>query len=152
LSIEHHDWLELISGQLDGESVLPLLSGSMSPALLPGDMLVMHPLCGKRAHVGDILVFREGFKLVAHRLIFAFRLFSIALYVEKGDANPMPTFIHSRQIVGRVEFARREGKLVLDRSRESLEEGRRIAARAFLRYLVFDAAPYFLKRVLRRHA
>jgi signal peptidase I len=145
-------WLDFLTGAASTVSSLPMLSGSMAPYLSPGDLLQVVPIDSAKAHIGDIIVFRESRKLVAHRLIFAFRVFSFALYIEKGDANPMPTMILPGQIVGRVELARREGKLVLERSREYREEGRRIAARALLRYLIFDAAPYFLKKAIRRHA
>jgi signal peptidase I len=152
LNREHRDWLELFSGQFDSDRVLPLLSGSMAPTLLPGDLLTVRPLDGNRAHVGDIVVFRDDRKLVAHRLIFAFRLFSFALYLQKGDANRMPERIEPRRIVGRVETARRDGKLILDRASPCAEMGRSIAAKALLRYLALDIPKDILKRMLGRHA
>lgn len=152
LSAEHKDWLELFSGEFDGELLLPLLSGSMANTLLPGDILTVRPLHGERAHVGDIVVFREERKLVAHRLIFAFRLFSFALYLQKGDANRIPALIRPGQIVGRVETARRDGKLIMGRESSGGETGRRIAARALLRYLALDVPMDILKRTHGRHA
>jgi hypothetical protein len=152
LGIEQSDWLELFSGNFDKDLALPILSGSMAFALLPGDLLTVRPLEGARAHAGDIVVFRQERKLVAHRLIFAFRLSSFALYLQKGDANRKPERIRPEQIVGRVETARRDGQLILEGAASSRGKGRRIAAKALLRYLAFDAPKDLLKRMLSRHA
>jgi signal peptidase I len=151
LCIEHHDWLELYSGKFDGDRMLPLLSGSMADTLLPGDILTIHPLDGKEAHVGDIVVFRDGYRLIAHRLIVVFRLGSLTLLVEKGDANPIATIIQPDCIVGRVKAASRGGRLIFNTLPEMRARGRNLAAQGLRQFLVF-AARDFAKRMLGRHA
>lgn len=111
-SAEAHEWLDFYSGGHEGEILLPMLSGSMADVLLPGDILTVLPLGKEGVHAGDIVVFREGGKLVAHRLIFVFRLFSFSLFIEKGDANPNASILRARSIVGKVSAARRQGRII----------------------------------------
>jgi signal peptidase I len=151
LSAEHSDWLDLLSGEFDRDLMLPLLSGSMAGTLLPGDMLTVRPLGAERAHIGDIVVFRDERKLVAHRLIFVLKLFSFMLFVEKGDANQTATIIVAESIVGRVEAARRGDKIVLEMTHETRAEARRLAAKSLMR-VSFKALKDLIKRMLGRHA
>jgi signal peptidase I len=148
VSTEYNDWLDLFSGGGDKTVVLPILSGSMAGTLLPGDILLVRPLGGKKAHTGDIVVFRDGGKLVAHRLIFVFRLFSFAFLVEKGDANRTATIIDPKSIVGRVEAAHRNEKLILDMTEETRRTARRLAAKSFRR-VSFETLKDITKRTLR---
>jgi signal peptidase I len=152
LSTKPSDWLDLFSGEVDRDLVLPLLSGSMADALLPGDMLTVRALDGKNAHIGDIVVFRDDRKLVAHRLIFVFRLFSFALFMEKGDANPTATIIKPEMIVGRVEAARRNGILVMETTPEARRKGRRLASRALVRYIISETRAKLARIMSSRHA
>jgi signal peptidase I len=144
--------MELFSGNFDGARVLPLLSGSMAPTLIPGDLLTVQPLDGKRPHAGDIVVFREEHKLVAHRLLLAFRIFSLALYLQKGDANRKIGLVKPEQIVGRVADARRMGTLVLEDTPEARGRGHRLASRELVRYLFIEAPIELMKKAVGRHA
>jgi hypothetical protein len=152
LSSKEREWLNLLSGESDGEIALPVLSGSMADALLPGDMLTVRPLAGAKARVGDIVVFRDGGKLVAHRLIFAFRLFGFALLAEKGDANRQVSILRPKAIVGRVEAARREGILVLEMTAATKKQGRRLAVRSLLWHLLLEFPKDVIKTIAGRHA
>jgi signal peptidase I len=144
--------LDLYSGEHEGEILLSMLSGSMAGALLPGDILTVRSLGKEKVHVGDIVVFREGGKLVAHRLIFVFRLLSFSLFVEKGDANPMASILRPSSIVGRVSAARRQGKMILIGKSDIRWRARCLAARTCLWHLVFELPKNFLKRILSRDA
>ncbi len=149
---ERDHWFDLFLGSGEGEALLTLLSGSMADALLPGDALLVRSLRGKRPHIGDIVVFRDGGKLVAHRLLLAFRLLSFALLVEKGDANRSASIIAPEAIVGIVAGARRDGSSVFSRTPESVEAGRRASMRALLRHLTIQAPKNWVKRMLGRDA
>jgi hypothetical protein len=152
LSAEALDWLTLLSGESDGEITLPVLSGSMADALLPGDLLTVRPMGREKAHAGDIVVFRDSGKLVAHRLIFAFRLSSLALLLEKGDANGKASNLKPNAIVGRVISARRRGVLVLEMDAETRRRGRRLAARGLMWHLLYVMPKDFLKGIFIRDA
>jgi signal peptidase I len=128
-----------------------MLSGSMAPSILPGDLLQVIPIDGARARIGDIVVFRGKGMLIAHRLILAFRLGGFSLLVERGDASVSASVIRSRNIVGRVESVIREGRSISLRTPETIERGRRISTRAFIRFLAFEALIGNIKRIIGHH-
>jgi hypothetical protein len=146
------EWFDLFSGGRDGEVLLPMLSGSMADALMPGDALKVRPLGGRKPHIGDIAVFRENGKLVAHRLILVFRLFSLSLVIEKGDANRAASRIDPRVIVGIVDSAIRNGTTISTRTPEAKEQGRRMSLRALIRYSSFELPKDCIRRMLGRDA
>ena len=83
-----------------GFSAAVVVTGSMSPAIEPGDLVV----CRSSADytVGDVITFRSGTSLVTHRIVGS----AENGYTTKGDANnvadadPVP----NGAIVGRVVF------------------------------------------------
>jgi signal peptidase len=66
------------------------LSGSMEPAISPGDVVIDEQIAPTEARVGDIVTFRdpedEG-KLLTHRVVKIRRDGSQLWFVTKGDAN-----------------------------------------------------------------
>lgn len=132
--------------------VLPLLSGSMAKALLPGDMLSIQPLGPEKAHQGDIIVYRLNGKLIAHRLLLVFRMKSVCLLLEKGDANSDAALVIPHSVVGRVEAACRNGQEIFSRSPQEVKRGRRRATVLLFRYLLFDAPKTLFLRILGRVA
>lgn len=99
----------LIDGASRAPVRLPMLSGSMAPTLLPGDLLVVHPKKGRRLHIGDIAVFLSGGNLTAHRVLFACRFFYRSFMVEVGDANSAPRRLDERAVVGVATSVVRDG-------------------------------------------
>jgi len=152
VNAERNAWFDLFNGGIEGEVFLPMLSGSMADAILPGDILAIRSMTGEKAHIGDIVVFKEKGKLVAHRLILVFRLFSFSFIVEKGDANKVASLIDAGAIVGIVDSARRNGILVLSRTPEAKERGRRVSARALFAHIPLQAAKNCIRRMLGRDA
>ena len=83
-----------------GFSAAVVVTGSMSPAIEPGDLVV----CRRSADyaVGDVITFRSGASLVTHRIVGS----TPDSYITQGDANnvadadPVP---HSA-VVGKVVF------------------------------------------------
>jgi signal peptidase I len=127
-----------------------MLSGSMAPSLLPGDVLLVVPSDGSRIHAGDIIVMKDRSKLVAHRLIFAFRARGRSLLIEKGDANLWASVVKARAVVGTVVSAEREGRTVFRSSPESRARGRSAANRALAKLLLFDMPINLFKRMIGR--
>jgi signal peptidase I len=66
------------------------LSGSMEPAISPGDVVINEQIKPWEAHVGDIVTFRDPQdqkKLLTHRVVSIRRHDSHMFFVTKGDAN-----------------------------------------------------------------
>jgi len=101
---ELKSWLDLISNKLkhNEEISLTILTGSMSPLLEPGDSVKIKPAQCVCCHIGDIIVFRQGQKLTAHRLIFRFAFGKVCILYQKGDVNRLGNFIQLHQIAGKV--------------------------------------------------
>lgn len=72
-----------------GYSTYFIRSGSMTPTLKPGDLVITRPvggLFGSEIGPGSIVVFQRGNNVVTHRVIF----FDNTTIVTKGDANEDP--------------------------------------------------------------
>lgn len=81
---------------------LPMLTGSMAPALPCGCELVIDPLGAARARVGDVVVLALDDRLVAHRVL-AWRLRGGQRWVlEHGDANARGAWQPADRLVGLV--------------------------------------------------
>lgn len=82
-----------------------VLSGSMSPSLNAGDLVVVVPASLDGLKVGDIVVFKSplGGDQVCHRLI-GIEQGSEITFLTKGDNNedPDPFVLKSQDIVGKV--------------------------------------------------
>jgi signal peptidase I len=66
------------------------LSGSMEPAISPGDVVIDEQIAPTEAEVGDIVTFRDPVKeskLLTHRVVRVRRDGSHLWFVTKGDAN-----------------------------------------------------------------
>lgn len=125
----------LIAGTADAPVRLPLLSGSMSPALLPGDILTVRPARGRDVRVGDVTVFLRDGRATAHRILFALRLGARALLLEMGDANRFPSTLSQNAVLGVVDCVERDGNRVLDLRGDTGKTERRAARRTARRML-----------------
>jgi len=97
-------WLALSRPGADfaGTVSLPMLTGSMAPAVPRGARL---QIASARRHpfgVGDVVVFERQGRLVAHRLLFALGFGPGTLYLEKGDWNATGGLIRRRDVRGVV--------------------------------------------------
>jgi len=81
-------------------------SGSMSPALERGSLIIARPVSTAEIALGDIVVFRNdnmADSYICHRVI-AKTIYAPLLFDTKGDANPFPDPepVRSENIVARV--------------------------------------------------
>jgi len=91
-----------------GHPVLIVASGSMSPLLRTGDLLVDNPVSSARAavlHAGQIVSFRArpgSTTVITHRIVAVVRRGGGVLYETKGDANdaPDPVLRTSSSVLG----------------------------------------------------
>ncbi len=124
---------------------LPMLSGSMLPAIPVGAFLEVEPATGEHCRPGDIVVYRAGDKLVAHRIIWRISLGGRRLFFEKGDTNKRGSWIRGARICGlvtafHVDLERQE----LSRDKERVQTERVAVLREFLL-----RAPRRLRKLLR---
>ena len=139
----------LIAGKARVPVRLPVLSGSMSPTLLPGDTLLMRPASGKDMRAGDVAVFVRDGKLLAHRVILSLSLGFCFFILEMGDANGRASRLHPKAVIGMVEAAERDGRPVrfASRAEGTGREVLRTAHRLLLRCLKGYLPAGFLKRM-----
>lgn len=89
-----------------GHPVMSVLSGSMSPTIKTGDLVIDDPLSGAQAshlHVGQIISFRAGDGAIfTHRIHTIVHENGAVAYQTKGDANNAPDaiFVSPSQIIG----------------------------------------------------
>lgn len=81
---------------------LPMLSGSMSPALPRGCTLGIDPRDPHGFAPGDVVVMALDGRLVAHRALLRLRWRGQAGLLEMGDANPRGAWRAAQVVVGRV--------------------------------------------------
>jgi signal peptidase len=76
-----------------GHPVMTVLSGSMSPAIKTGDLVVDSPVTAAQAahfHVGQIISFRGApgsTQIITHRIVAVRVEHGAVTYITKGDAN-----------------------------------------------------------------
>ena len=104
--------LALVGGRMGYRAVF-MTTGSMRPAIAPGDLVILRPVDPASIHLGDVITFQApigSHELVTHRVVavtssaqgFAFRT--------KGDANQVPDiWIVHYQDLGWTEVSRVRG-------------------------------------------
>jgi signal peptidase len=76
-----------------GHPVMSVLSGSMTPAIRTGDLVIDNPVSPSQAghlKVGQIISFRAGSKVFTHRIHAVEHVHGQVAYQTKGDANNAP--------------------------------------------------------------
>lgn len=90
-----------------GYKLLTVLSGSMSPFLEPGDMIVVRELMPENIRVGDLITYRINEKtLVTHRVVEVIRKDGLLAFRTKGDANNTedPDLVTPDRVAGSMVF------------------------------------------------
>ena len=104
-----------------GHPVLTVLSGSMSPAIRTGDLIVdtpLSPVAATHLHVGQIISVRDSpgsNVIVTHRIVGVVHASGLVSYLTKGDANatPDPVARPSSDVIGVFSFEVPRGGYVL---------------------------------------
>jgi signal peptidase I len=99
--------LDLLAGNLQ-EFSLPVQGNSMLPLIREGDLLLVRQSADD-LKPGEILVFRQGDQLVAHRVLTIYQPMAGSVdYLTKGDHAMAPDPpISKKQVVGKVAAIRR---------------------------------------------
>lgn len=99
-----------IWGQTDKKNVFPVAGNSMLPLLQEGDHVVIDHGCDG-LQPGDLLSFRQGSKLVVHRLVRIHSSETGLTYLAKGDnVLHYDPIVSPDQVVGRVRAVIRGGR------------------------------------------
>jgi signal peptidase len=105
-----------------GHPVMSVLSGSMTPAIRTGDLIVDDEVTAQQARtlrIGQIASFREtpGSKvIITHRIVGEKVIRGVVSYATKGDANNSPDTIlrPSSNVVGVFAYTIRKGGYILN--------------------------------------
>jgi len=97
-------WLTLSNGNETGNEPvrLPVLSGSMLPMIPVGSTLIIKPCPASAVQRGDVIVFQDGHRLVAHRLLLQYNIGPLHVLFQKGDSNLNGGWISPSQVKGKV--------------------------------------------------
>jgi len=82
-----------------------ILTGSMEPKIMPGDVMIVEKMNGSGANVGDIVMYYSEDKIyITHRVIEKTTAADSVQFVTKGDNNSSadPKLVSASQIKGRV--------------------------------------------------
>ncbi len=93
--------IALLGSFLLGVRFLAVSSGSMTPSINVGDVVVSIPVSPSELKTGDVIVFSGGSSLIVHRIV---EPSGNNCFVTKGDANdsPDPLWACGSSIVGKV--------------------------------------------------
>ncbi len=97
-------WLALTgqSAAPSGPVELPLLTGSMLPSLPVGAILRIATSDGSRCRPGEVLIFQDGDRLLAHRVLLVLQAGPWRWVLEKGDSNALGKWRPIHTVRGRV--------------------------------------------------
>lgn len=90
-----------------GYKPLTVLSGSMSPFLEPGDMIVTRQVKPENIQVGDVITYRMDEKtLVTHRVVEVIHEGGHLAFRTRGDANNTedPELVSQDRVIGSMAF------------------------------------------------
>jgi len=89
---------------LGADNSYMVLSGSMRPALCPGDLVIVKAMDPASINVGDIVTFKSETGVFTHRVFEKKTENGVILFITKGDANedPDPAYFDASQLIGRV--------------------------------------------------
>jgi signal peptidase I len=104
-------WAELLAKS--GREWLPVLTGSMSPLIRPGDQVLVAVTDVGSISTGDIMAFWYGDNIVVHRILKKQKTDGDTCFKEKGDATYYSKFIHADKIIGRVTALKKGDKTFL---------------------------------------
>lgn len=99
-----------IWGQAGRQQFIPITGRSMLPFIQDGDrVLVAHGCADVRR--GDVVVFRRGGRLIAHRVLRIYHRRSERVFITKGDhIRRFDPPVNANEIVGRVLAVERGGR------------------------------------------
>jgi len=86
-----------------------VLSGSMMPMMMPGDMIITHTINPEDLKVGDVIAFQDPYgasNIVTHRIVSIDDSSGSRIFQTKGDANGSPDVfsVPASTVIGKLVF------------------------------------------------
>jgi len=111
-----------------GSLRLQVTGWSMLPAVFPGDTLVIEPTNTEDMVEGDVVMFSNGRRFVAHRIVARSHSPGRSRVHTQGDAVPRPDSpLAESDLLGKVSFVLRKGRCI-EQSRRPRFSERALAA------------------------
>lgn len=82
--------------------MFPIMSGSMMPFLCPGGRVIVECVPADKCHLGDIIVFQDPGRLIAHRVLLRLRLGKRIYLYQKGDSAGVGYWVSGDKLIGVV--------------------------------------------------
>ncbi|OGO32910.1 MAG: hypothetical protein A2Z29_01585 [Chloroflexi bacterium RBG_16_56_11] len=101
-------WAELLVKS--GRQWLPVLTGSMSPLIRPGDLVLVAIVDVDCISSGDIVAFWRGGDIVVHRVLQKRKSAGVTLFREKGDVTYFFRELSGVDIIGKIITVKKAGK------------------------------------------
>ena len=79
---------------------LPAKGFSMRPEIMPGDIIHVISYPPEKLRIGDIAVFKNDGRLIAHRVVEKYS--ESQQFLEKGDGKYVPYIIDYKDVIGKV--------------------------------------------------
>ena len=86
-----------------------IVSGSMAPVIREGDLVRVTRAEVSRLRIGDIVAFRDGDRVVVHRIFGRSRLNGRLVFRQRGDTVGGSGIIRPENLIGRVSSIERGG-------------------------------------------
>lgn len=80
----------------------------MRPQIMPGDILHLVPCPPEKLRIGDVAVFINEGRLIAHRIIYKYS--ESKQLLEKGDGKFVPYLVDYKDVVGKVIGVEKENR------------------------------------------
>jgi signal peptidase I len=107
-----------------GSMELRARGSSMFPTVRPGDVLMIEPAGTEQVRVGDVVVTANDSGFVSHRVVAIGNDDKGAWLITRGDASTVSDFaVRDNDLVGRVAYMIRKGKIIPVRSHLRLIDG-----------------------------
>ena len=124
------DWFDLTNKDYKNKKYieLPMLSGSMMPVLIPGKNIRIKSISQFEIRVGDIIIFKDGNTLTAHRVLIKLSVAGKTFIYQKGDTNRLGYWIAGEKIVGYVHSAQKNNNTYINlKSKKAIKKARKKA-------------------------
>jgi hypothetical protein len=127
-----------------GEMRFIARGGSMLPAIIPGDELIVHRARLQDVHAGDVVLFTQNGRWYAHRVREIVAGTSSPSLITQGDAlTEYDGPVFAQELLGRIAFLVRGGEQLVLSPAGSFEH---VLLRAAIRHV-----PHFAGGILRWH-
>ena len=127
-----------------------IISGSMSPLLEEGNVVRVRRAEATRIRVGDIIAFKEGSKVVVHRVIGRFSTSGQLILRHRGDAGESSGEVLAENLIGKIFVIEKDERKIFLDSRRYILSNMILGWRLMLVDIIDRIHPEFLGIVMHR--